>query len=181
MHICNERVRRANMKSMLSTLHSHLPGFHGKANKITIVDEAIAYIKSLQSIMKDLEERRSEIELLAFHDDSQQMKDDQKSDHNVQIPNNYVNILESNVAGNHVFLTIMCSRKAGVLPKIIQVLNENGMEIEEVTMSAARCSEVVCIVHAVVSNNSNRNVTMKAINSTINELKAISIPSGHEA
>eukprot|EP01018_Ginkgo_biloba_P025215 Gb_05232 [translate_table: standard] len=165
MHGCTERVRRANMNSMLTTLHSLLPDFPRKADKITIVDEAINYIKSLQLIMKDLEEKRSKMEITSDYDDS------------VQNPmiiskSSCVNIVGSNVAGNHVFLTIMCSGKAGIVPKIFQVLNENGMEIEEVTISPAGFSGVLCAIHAIVANKSSKKDIVKAMN----ELTAISIP-----
>ncbi|GLJ46561.1 hypothetical protein SUGI_0981190 [Cryptomeria japonica] len=48
IHIWTERERRKKMRNMFSSLHALLPHLPPKADKSTIVDEAISYIRSLQ-------------------------------------------------------------------------------------------------------------------------------------
>ncbi|KAL2631008.1 hypothetical protein R1flu_015694 [Riccia fluitans] len=61
IHIWTERERRKKMNGMFSTLHSLLPHLTSKADKSTIVDEAINYIQSLEVTMKGLMKRKSEM------------------------------------------------------------------------------------------------------------------------
>uniref|UniRef100_A0A0D9W4Z5 BHLH domain-containing protein n=1 Tax=Leersia perrieri TaxID=77586 RepID=A0A0D9W4Z5_9ORYZ len=51
LHIWMERERRKKMKNMFSTLHALLPKIPGKADKATIVNEAIGYIKTLEDVV----------------------------------------------------------------------------------------------------------------------------------
>uniref|UniRef100_A0A0E0KQQ5 BHLH domain-containing protein n=1 Tax=Oryza punctata TaxID=4537 RepID=A0A0E0KQQ5_ORYPU len=55
LHIWTERERRKKMKNMFSTLHGLLPKIPGKADKATIVGEAIGYIKALEDVVQKLE------------------------------------------------------------------------------------------------------------------------------
>ncbi|CAN1307441.1 Transcription factor bHLH95, partial [Linum perenne] len=58
VHIWTERERRKRMRDMFTTLHGLLPDVSEKADKTTIVDEAVTYIKSLQQTLNDLEQRK---------------------------------------------------------------------------------------------------------------------------
>nr|ABK22833.1 unknown [Picea sitchensis] len=58
IHIWTERERRKKMRSMFSNLHSLLPHLPAKADKSTIVEEAISYIKTLQQSLHVLENQR---------------------------------------------------------------------------------------------------------------------------
>ncbi|WOL15522.1 hypothetical protein Cni_G24303 [Canna indica] len=60
IHIWTERERRKKMRNMFSTLHALLPQLTPKADKSTIVDEAVNYIKTLQQKLKDLENQKQE-------------------------------------------------------------------------------------------------------------------------
>ncbi|XP_040379134.1 transcription factor bHLH95-like [Oryza brachyantha] len=55
LHIWTERERRKKMKNMFSTLHALLPKIPGKADKATIVGEAIGYIRTLEDVVLKLE------------------------------------------------------------------------------------------------------------------------------
>ncbi|KAJ9186759.1 hypothetical protein P3X46_002297 [Hevea brasiliensis] len=60
VHILTERERRKKMRNMFSSLHALLPQLPAKADKSTIVDEAVKYIKTLQEILQTLEKQREE-------------------------------------------------------------------------------------------------------------------------
>ncbi|KAE8734889.1 Serine/threonine-protein kinase [Hibiscus syriacus] len=60
MHIWTERERRKKMRNMFSSLHALLPQLPAKADKSTIVDEAVTYIKNLQQTLQTLEKKKLE-------------------------------------------------------------------------------------------------------------------------
>ncbi|XP_028767654.1 transcription factor bHLH95-like [Neltuma alba] len=60
MHIWTERERRKKMRNMFATLHSLLPQLPPKADKSTIVDEAVRCIKSLEITLENLEKIKQE-------------------------------------------------------------------------------------------------------------------------
>ncbi|CAN1274216.1 Transcription factor bHLH95 [Linum perenne] len=63
VHIWTERERRKRMRSMFTNLHTllpHLPSKFIKADKSSIVDEAITYIKTLQQTLQTLEKQKLE-------------------------------------------------------------------------------------------------------------------------
>ncbi|KAF9602180.1 hypothetical protein IFM89_025480, partial [Coptis chinensis] len=60
IHIWTERERRKKMRNMFSNLHALLPQLPPKADKSTIVDEAINYIKTLQLTLQKLQKQKLE-------------------------------------------------------------------------------------------------------------------------
>ncbi|GLT93517.1 hypothetical protein SLE2022_113070 [Rubroshorea leprosula] len=60
MHIWTERERRKKMRNMFSSLHALLPQLPAKADKSSIVDEAVKYIKTLQHTLQTLENQKME-------------------------------------------------------------------------------------------------------------------------
>ncbi|TXG52439.1 hypothetical protein EZV62_021608 [Acer yangbiense] len=58
IHMLIERERRKKMRNMFSSLHALLPQLPPKADKSTIVDEAVKYIKSLQHTLHTLKKQR---------------------------------------------------------------------------------------------------------------------------
>ncbi|CAJ2650189.1 unnamed protein product [Trifolium pratense] len=60
MHILTERERRKKMRNMFASLHALLPQLPSKADKSTIVDEAVKQIKNLQQILENLEKKKQE-------------------------------------------------------------------------------------------------------------------------
>ncbi|CAL5016994.1 unnamed protein product [Urochloa decumbens] len=60
MHIWTEKERRKKMKTMFGSLHALLPQLPEKADKSTIVGEAVTYIKSLEGTVKSLETLKQE-------------------------------------------------------------------------------------------------------------------------
>ncbi|KAJ6315117.1 hypothetical protein OIU78_018580 [Salix suchowensis] len=59
-HIWTERERRKKMRTMFSNLHALLPQLPPKADKSTIVDEAVNYIKTLQQTLQELQKEKLE-------------------------------------------------------------------------------------------------------------------------
>ncbi|KAG8645651.1 hypothetical protein MANES_10G080300v8 [Manihot esculenta] len=60
IHIWTERERRKKMRNMFANLHALLPQLPPKADKSTIVDEAISYIKTLQQTLQKLQKQKLE-------------------------------------------------------------------------------------------------------------------------
>ncbi|KAL3032720.1 hypothetical protein AAZX31_02G097900 [Glycine max] len=60
MHIWTERERRKKMRNMFASLHALLPHLPSKADKSTVVDEAVAYIKNLEKTLEKLEKQKQE-------------------------------------------------------------------------------------------------------------------------
>ncbi|XP_042387854.1 transcription factor bHLH95-like [Zingiber officinale] len=60
IHIWTERERRKKMRNMFSSLHALLPHLPAKADKSTIVDEAVKHIQALQQKLEKLEKQKLE-------------------------------------------------------------------------------------------------------------------------
>ncbi|CAL1410674.1 unnamed protein product [Linum trigynum] len=60
VHIWTERERRKRMRNMFTNLQALLPQLPSKADKSTIVDEAISYIKTLHQTLQTLEKQKLE-------------------------------------------------------------------------------------------------------------------------
>ncbi|WVZ22790.1 hypothetical protein V8G54_001334 [Vigna mungo] len=60
MHIWTERERRKKMKNMFASLHALLPHLPSKADKSTVVDEAVSYIKNLERTLEKLQKQKEE-------------------------------------------------------------------------------------------------------------------------
>ncbi|EYU42679.1 hypothetical protein MIMGU_mgv1a018002mg [Erythranthe guttata] len=60
LHIWTERERRKKMRDMFANLHSLIPHLPPRADKSTIVDEAVVYIKQLQQTLETLEKKKAE-------------------------------------------------------------------------------------------------------------------------
>ncbi|KAG8037895.1 hypothetical protein GUJ93_ZPchr0025g2900 [Zizania palustris] len=63
LHVWTERERRKKMKTMFHRLQTLLPRLPEKSDKVTIVDEAISYIKTLQGAIQRLERLKMERDL----------------------------------------------------------------------------------------------------------------------
>ncbi|KAF5747035.1 transcription factor bHLH95-like [Tripterygium wilfordii] len=60
IHIWTERQRRKKMRDMFSNLHALVPQLPAKADKSTVVDEAVRYIKVLQQTLQTMQRKRIE-------------------------------------------------------------------------------------------------------------------------
>ncbi|KAI3448116.1 hypothetical protein Pfo_004781 [Paulownia fortunei] len=60
LHIWTERERRKKMRNMFANLHALIPHLPPRADKSTIVDEAVLYIRKLQLTLEKLEKQKTE-------------------------------------------------------------------------------------------------------------------------
>uniref|UniRef100_J3LDN6 BHLH domain-containing protein n=1 Tax=Oryza brachyantha TaxID=4533 RepID=J3LDN6_ORYBR len=60
MHIFAERERRRKIKNMFTDLRELVPSLTSKADKASIVGEAISFIRGLEETVTDLERRKRE-------------------------------------------------------------------------------------------------------------------------
>ncbi|KAF8034174.1 hypothetical protein BT93_C0448 [Corymbia citriodora subsp. variegata] len=60
IHIWTERERRKKMRNMFANLHALLPHIPPKADKSTIVDEAVNYIKNMENTLQNLLKQKQE-------------------------------------------------------------------------------------------------------------------------
>ncbi|KAG8064491.1 hypothetical protein GUJ93_ZPchr0004g40014 [Zizania palustris] len=60
LHIWTERERRKKMKNTYSALHALIPHLPDKADKISIVEGTIGYIRTLEDVIKNLERLKME-------------------------------------------------------------------------------------------------------------------------
>ncbi|XP_056160983.1 transcription factor bHLH95 [Syzygium oleosum] len=60
IHIWTERERRKRMRNMFANLHALLPHVPPKADKSTIVDEAVNHIKNLENTLQNLQKQKHE-------------------------------------------------------------------------------------------------------------------------
>ncbi|PKA61512.1 Transcription factor bHLH95 [Apostasia shenzhenica] len=60
LHIWTERERRKKMRDMFANLHGLLPQLPSKADKSTVIDEAVSYIKELERTLQKLLRQKME-------------------------------------------------------------------------------------------------------------------------
>ncbi|KAL6209792.1 hypothetical protein ACLB2K_020731 [Fragaria x ananassa] len=60
LHVYTERERRKKMRNMFANLHALLPQLPSKADKSTIVDEAVTYIKRHEITLQSLQQQKRE-------------------------------------------------------------------------------------------------------------------------
>uniref|UniRef100_A0A0D9VGV7 BHLH domain-containing protein n=1 Tax=Leersia perrieri TaxID=77586 RepID=A0A0D9VGV7_9ORYZ len=59
-HIFAERERRRRIKKLFEELHALMPHLSPKADKVTIVGEAVSFVRSLEESLAELEKRKRE-------------------------------------------------------------------------------------------------------------------------
>ncbi|XP_051132918.1 transcription factor bHLH95-like [Andrographis paniculata] len=59
-HLISERERRKKMKNMFHDLGDMIPQLPPRADKVRIIDEAVAYIRKMQEVLHNLEKKKLE-------------------------------------------------------------------------------------------------------------------------
>ncbi|XP_020236605.1 transcription factor bHLH95 [Cajanus cajan] len=152
VHIWTERERRKKMRNMFANLHALLPHIPSKADKSTVVDEAVSYIKNLQQTLEKLEKQKQErVQYVStFGCDSSMFVTHQGSSNN---PNAMMGTSNSalsfpgqqqpiafektwaasnivlNICGDEAQFTICAARKPGLLTSIAFVLDKYKIEV----------------------------------------------------
>ncbi|XP_011624414.1 transcription factor bHLH95 [Amborella trichopoda] len=176
IHIWTERERRKKMRTMFSNLHSLLPQLPAKADKSTIVDEAVNYIKSLQKSLQALQKQKTEkgravgsneCELGAPRFESREsFLADQGSSRScvgsvIQQPPvafspfspsscfqtwSSPNVVVS-VCGVDAHIGVCSARKSGLLAAMFCILEKHRLEVVSAQVSADRC-RAMYMIHA---------------------------------
>ncbi|GLJ40978.1 hypothetical protein SUGI_0848270 [Cryptomeria japonica] len=174
LHVFKERSRRKKMSCMFNNLSSLLPALHKKVDKISIINETVNYIKTLQGTLKDLQERNSEMEALLKKsslsklEDSPQVCDAQVPESALGVPSPSFKILGSSVVGTHAFTSIWGSQQSGFLPRLFSILDANQLEMIDCTMNADGCN-MLYTLHVMSKSNSEQPI-IKAFTCVINSI-----------
>ncbi|KAF2945220.1 hypothetical protein DAI22_02g202100 [Oryza sativa Japonica Group] len=105
MHIFAERERRRKIKNMFTDLRDLVPSLTNKADKATIVGEAISFIRSLEETVADLERRKRERNSLAAR------------------------VVLNLCGGDQAFINVSVARRPGVLTMIVDVLERHSIDV----------------------------------------------------
>ncbi|XP_075518355.1 transcription factor bHLH95 [Primulina tabacum] len=155
LHIWTERERRKKMRNMFGNLHALLPHLPPKADKSTIVDEAVNYIKKMQETLEKLEKQK--LERLHGSKTTQQKPAvrsreaflaDQPSTKTIHPANPLMfsgppvfktwtspNVT-LNICGNDAHISICGQRKPGLLTAIFYVMEKHRLEVVSAQVSA---------------------------------------------
>nr|AKN09611.1 basic helix-loop-helix transcription factor [Salvia miltiorrhiza] len=126
LHILTERERRKKMRDMFSNLHALLPHIPPKADKSTIVDEAVKYIKRVEQSVLELEKRKQS--LMTQNQDLKTW--------------NCGNVV-LNVCGADAHISVCSIRKPGLLAALCFTMERNNLEVV-----SAQVSSCIYIIHA---------------------------------
>ncbi|KAG0498081.1 hypothetical protein HPP92_002425 [Vanilla planifolia] len=180
LHIWTERERRKKMRSMFTNLYALLPHLPSKADKSTIVDEAVSYIRSLQQTLQHLEEQKlerihrkdssflqhSSVSLSSVSLSSREayMADQCKNQSPSTNSSTAVSIAHLpacfqtwtspnvvlNIAGQDAHISICSLKKPKFLSAMFCLLEKHELEVVSLQFSSD-CFRVMCMIHAHVS------------------------------
>ncbi|KAJ7517131.1 hypothetical protein O6H91_21G011400 [Diphasiastrum complanatum] len=171
-HIWTERERRKKMRSMFVTLQSMLPEASPKADKSTIVDDAICYIKLLEQKLQMLlrtKATRSNVSdkmqasravLSSLH-----LKTDDCSDKGMLngsffsfaskasvFQTWYLPNVVLNICGVDAFVNVCTTSREGLLSKIFSsVVDRHNLEVVNVQISSGINNKRLFMIHAQVT------------------------------
>ncbi|KAL9231751.1 hypothetical protein vseg_006937 [Gypsophila vaccaria] len=177
VHILTERERRKKMRDMFSNLHSLLPQLPPKADKSTVVDEAITYIKNLECTLKRLQQQKLERvtipnKPLSTNNDNDNDKDNYdnniimttKTSTNNSAPSssNMPAIIRTytssnvvlNLCGNDVQFTVYALKKPQLFTALCRVLDKYKLDVVAVHVSSD-VDRSVYVLHARVSDETS--------------------------
>ncbi|KAL7583667.1 hypothetical protein Lser_V15G45823 [Lactuca serriola] len=133
LHIWTERERRKKMRNMFHQLHALLPQLSPKADKSTIVDEAVNHIKTLQQTLQKLQRKKRE----RFHGLSTNTVFQTWTSSNVTL----------NVCGLDAHISICSPRKPGLVTTICFVLEKHKLDIVSAHISSDQM-KIFFVIHA---------------------------------
>ncbi|ONK77520.1 uncharacterized protein A4U43_C02F7430 [Asparagus officinalis] len=163
MHILTERERRKKMRNMFSNLHELIPHLPSKADKSTIVDEAVTYIKSLQQTLQNLQQQKLERMQVQASSSSSLFPPVLRTPQSQAINNSRESFLATapmsptlmpmprlsnsfqawstdnamlNVSGEHAHISISTVKKPGTLANIFYIMEKYKLEVLLCTVSS---------------------------------------------
>ncbi|XP_076911322.1 transcription factor bHLH95-like [Bidens hawaiensis] len=146
LHIWTERERRKKMRNMFHQLHALLPQLPHKADKATVVDEAINYIKTLEQTLQNPSTKITRESFLADQGSSSGNigKMSASGSTSLSFPLNSPKVFQTwissnvtlNVCGKDAQIAICSVRKPGLLTAICFVLEKYKLEIVSAEISS---------------------------------------------
>ncbi|KAL1213430.1 Transcription factor bHLH19 [Cardamine amara subsp. amara] len=136
-HVLAERKRREKLSEKFIALSALLPGLK-KADKITVLDDAISRMKQLQEQIRKLKEEKEstrEMESMILVKKSKVMFDDEPylssppSDHITQ-SDQMLPEIEAKVSQNDVLVRIHCAKSKGCMIRILNTIEKHQLRIE---------------------------------------------------
>ncbi|GAB4852206.1 hypothetical protein Ancab_016398 [Ancistrocladus abbreviatus] len=180
MHILTERQRRKRMRNMFSSLQGLIPHLPSKADKSTVIDEAIKYIKTLEQTLERLDKRKCSKMLRSANvikdeplacTEQEQVAPTLNLDLGSQQPSKpplmasshmfvasaaYFQTyrLSSNVilsiCGNDAQISVCSTKKPGLLASLCYVLHKFKLDVISAHISSDP-HQITCMIHARVS------------------------------
>ncbi|WVZ24666.1 hypothetical protein V8G54_003210 [Vigna mungo] len=158
MHLSIERGRRKKMKEMFNDLSALLPQLPSKADKATIVKEAVDYIKVLQETLEKLERKKEERaqhvlqQIMGTSCSAGSVSQKQKGFDKTWAASNMV----LNIRGNEAQFSICSVHKPGLMTMIASVLEKHNIELISATISAnGNGSTCMIQVHGKQASDAN--------------------------
>ncbi|KAJ7529270.1 hypothetical protein O6H91_15G041200 [Diphasiastrum complanatum] len=190
VHIWTERERRKKMRGMFVTLHSMLPEASPKADKSTIVDEAISYIKLLEQKLQKLLNAKAERSKVSdrTHNSrvfmtSLSLKNEEFSGMDL-LNSKFPSLIAAeagafqtwcspnvvlNICGPDAFINICANLREGLLSKIFSfVVEPHNLEIVNVQISSGVNSKRLFMIHARATEESESGY--RSLNMIIEDL-----------
>ncbi|XP_026658057.2 transcription factor bHLH95 [Phoenix dactylifera] len=181
MHIWTERERRKKMRNMFTGLHALLPQLPPKADKSTIVDEAVKYIKKLQQNVQTLEKQKEErIRGVTLEEPSSQIQRMETTTREAFIADQVKNWAAANsptavsiprcrssfqtwtspnvvlnVTGPDAHISICTAKKPGILSSIVYALEKHKLEVVSAQISSNIFRSMI-MIHAHASGISDQ-------------------------
>ncbi|KAH7680953.1 Myc-type basic helix-loop-helix (bHLH) domain-containing protein [Dioscorea alata] len=171
MHIWTERERRKKMRTMFSNLHALLPNLPPKADKSSIVDEAVNYINSLQQTINKLQKQKMErVKALAFEENQTHGAESTREVFLAEQGKNMVSILGSptsasfprfplnlqtwssqnlvlSITGEDAHINICTGKKPGLLSTICFIMEKHNLELVSAHISSDHFRTMI-MIHA---------------------------------
>ncbi|XP_047152200.1 transcription factor bHLH95-like [Vigna umbellata] len=158
MHLSIERGRRKKMKEMFDDLSALLPQLPSKADKATVVNEAVDYIKVLQETLEKLERKKKERaqhvlkQIMGTSSNAGSVSEKQKGFDKTWAASNMV----LNIRGNEAQFSICSVHKPGLMTNIASVLEKHNIELISATISAnGNGSTCMIQVHGKQASDAN--------------------------
>ncbi|KAH6767105.1 hypothetical protein C2S52_018088 [Perilla frutescens var. hirtella] len=172
LHIWTERERRKKMRNMFSSLHALIPHLHPRADKSTIVDEGVAYIKKLQLRLENLEKLKEKVingengcDKLRIQSQSREAflaEQGSRSKQPPPGPNAAAYCFKTwsspnvvlNVCGNDAHINVVCSaKKPGILTALLFLMDNYKLDLVSAQVSSDTTTRMY-MIHARVNGGS---------------------------
>ncbi|XP_077240089.1 transcription factor bHLH95-like [Tasmannia lanceolata] len=180
IHIWTERERRKKMRNMFSNLHALLPHLPAKADKSTIVDEAVSYIKTLQHSLQKLQKQKLEMIRGATNDNKGSTNDSREAfladqgaskSWDLMNPSSVASMVPQfpyygfqtwsspnvilSICGDEAHISICTAKKPGLSPTIFYILEKHKLDVITTNISSDYFRSMY-MIHARASEVSNQ-------------------------